>query len=472
MLPSGALGTNIATADLLEHAAHAARGMSTAALCEALAIRLEAAAGDVYNRLLPIAKKFDDTNLDSLGILLSVIGNDCGVDFPDAHATKWLEKNKEAFSRHRPYGGYIAWLGREFGKVIDGDAAEAYAEWLEQNLSSLDKILKGKDVGRLTLQEVMELAREHQSKEQERLAKDEEVVSRLPDGTTLRRLTKLAQIRNEGNQQGNCCGDELHAYDRYAEENGWDPAQHLGGIYSLRSPTNKRLATVEIQDDGEVSQKRGKANSVPSREVSLKVDEAVAPLVSKMLNDFGGSDAVRSFCKEASEHTNVTRLKATAQAEAPIDDVEWAIKLTELTVRKIVPLALRTGARILTSPAEKASLEAAAVLCEHEGTKKAASSAQATANNLLNTEDTLSHDMAWVVQAAYAAQNAAAAAMEASVRGPAWGPVSGDDDDTRSWVAYVLDWLEASVRATGKISTKAWPLSVQIAIQALKDAQR
>lgn len=78
------------------------------------------------------------------------------------------------------------------------------------------------------------------------------------------------------------------------------------------------------------------------------------------------------------------------------DSKAFAVKLAELTIRRIVPISLRAAAKLVTHGAD--ALEAAAVRCETEGTQEAAKYAAESA----------------AMSAEYAAMSAAESAMSAA----------------------------------------------------------
>jgi hypothetical protein len=85
-----------------------------------------------------------------------------------------------------------------------------------------------------------------------------------------------------------------------------------------------------------------------------------------------------------------------------LDDREFTRRVVEMTIRRVVPLALRDAARRV--PAHAQALEAAAVRCEHEGTREAAKDGERVARAADAAADA----------AAYAASDAAASDAAAS----------------------------------------------------------
>ena len=98
------------------------------------------------------------------------------------------------------------------------------------------------------------------------------------------------------------------------------------------------------------------------------------------------------------------RAVAIAQlgSKGTIDPVKYATRLAELTIREIVPLALRAAARL--NPDFSAQLEAAAVRCATEGTEAAARAASAAS-------EAASEAAARAARAARAASEAASEAV-------------------------------------------------------------
>jgi hypothetical protein len=59
-----------------------------------------------------------------------------------------------------------------------------------------------------------------------------------------------------------------------------------------------------------------------------------------------------------------------------VDDNDFARRIAEMTIRKIVPIALRAAAVLNHAAEHKTALEASAKLCETEGSQSAAESAE------------------------------------------------------------------------------------------------
>ena len=73
------------------------------------------------------------------------------------------------------------------------------------------------------------------------------------------------------------------------------------------------------------------------------------------------------------------RLAIVQLGSSEIDDNEFARRVVEMTIRKIVPIAMRAAALIHPMPEHKLALENSALLCEKEGTESAAKSAAKSA---------------------------------------------------------------------------------------------
>ena len=75
------------------------------------------------------------------------------------------------------------------------------------------------------------------------------------------------------------------------------------------------------------------------------------------------------------------RLAIVQLGSSEIDDNEFARRVVEMTIRKIVPIAMRAAALIHPMPEHKLALENSALLCEKEGTESAAKSAAKSAES-------------------------------------------------------------------------------------------
>ena len=98
------------------------------------------------------------------------------------------------------------------------------------------------------------------------------------------------------------------------------------------------------------------------------------------------------------------RLAIVQLGSSEIDDNEFARRVVEMTIRKIIPIAMRAAALIHPMPEHKLALENSALLCEKEGTKSAAESAKSAAESAKSA--------AW--SAAWSAESAKSAAWSAA----------------------------------------------------------
>ncbi len=237
------------------------------------------APASVYGPLYEAARKADTDNR-AMDAVLDIVGADLGMSESDldrpyrSPPVDFIKANKERFSQIRSYAKLIPWIVQGFARILKEDprAYDQTIEWLTKYLNSIEKYLKGRDFLQTPLSAVIQTQKNIAS---ELAKKQEKIVYKFADGHTFRRLTKLQQIRDEGNAQGHCCGDLKRNYDHYAEENGWDPANHKAGVYSLRDPENKRLITVILRDDGTIYEAVSKQNSSPSPENLKRLREAV-----------------------------------------------------------------------------------------------------------------------------------------------------------------------------------------------------
>jgi len=101
------------------------------------------------------------------------------------------------------------------------------------------------------------------------------------------------------------------------------------------------------------------------------------------------------------------RLAIVQLGSSEIDDNEFARRVVEMTIRKIVPIAMRAAALIHPMPEHKLALENSALLCEKEGTESAAKSAAKSAES---AAESAAKSAAW-----YAAKSAAKSAAKDQV---------------------------------------------------------
>jgi len=100
------------------------------------------------------------------------------------------------------------------------------------------------------------------------------------------------------------------------------------------------------------------------------------------------------------------RLAIVQLGSSEIDDNEFARRVVEMTIRKIVPIAMRAAALIHPMPEHKLALENSALLCEKEGTESAAKSAAKSAESAAKSAESAAESAAW--SAAWSAAKSAA----------------------------------------------------------------
>jgi hypothetical protein len=120
-----------------------------------------------------------------------------------------------------------------------------------------------------------------------------------------------------------------------------------------------------------------------------------------------------------------------------LDDREFTRRVVEMTIRRVVPLALRDAARRV--PAHAQALEAAAVRCEHEGTREAAKDGERVAR----AADAAADAAAYAASDAAASDAAAYAAAAADAAAAAYAAAYAKARDTRlgafaEWVVEIL----------------------------------
>jgi uncharacterized protein (DUF2342 family) len=81
-----------------------------------------------------------------------------------------------------------------------------------------------------------------------------------------------------------------------------------------------------------------------------------------------------------------------------VDDNDFARRIAEMTIRKIVPIALRAAANLHHAIEHKTALEASAKLCATEGSQSAAESAESAAESAESIDTVLSGFAESVVQ--------------------------------------------------------------------------
>ena len=130
---------------------------------------------------------------------------------------------------------------------------------------------------------------------------------------------------------------------------------------------------------------------------------------------------------------------------AGTDRTAWDRRVTEGTIRQIVPIALRAASSVHPDERHRAALETAAVRCEREGTRGAAAAAWVAATDA--AYDVAAYDVA--AHAAYAAYAARLAADGAAAYVAAYAAARADDRDDvlRLAVQIALDAYAAEGRA-------------------------
>jgi hypothetical protein len=121
-------------------------------------------------------------------------------------------------------------------------------------------------------------------------------------------------------------------------------------------------------------------------------------------------------------------------SKGTVDDVEFSRRLAEATIRQIVPIALRAAAERVPSHAE--ALEAAAVVCERDGTREAA---RATAAAYAAA--------AYAADAAYAAAATAVAATAVAYAAAAAYTAEAAANAAAAAAAYTAEAAAANANA-------------------------
>jgi hypothetical protein len=127
-----------------------------------------------------------------------------------------------------------------------------------------------------------------------------------------------------------------------------------------------------------------------------------------------------------------------------LDDVAFTQKLAEMTIRKIVPRALRYAAKIHHQELHRAAMEEAAKKCEAEGSSYAASAASDAASDAASAASYAASDAASA--ASYAASDAASAASYAA---------SDAASDAASYAARAASAASYAARAASAASYAA-----------------
>ena len=142
------------------------------------------------------------------------------------------------------------------------------------------------------------------------------------------------------------------------------------------------------------------------------------------------------------------RLAIVQLGSSEIDDNEFARRVVEMTIRKIVPIAMRAAALIHPMPEHKLALENSALLCEKEGTESAAWSAESAAS-----------------AAESAAWSAAKSAAESAAESAAWSAAKSAAWSAAKSAAWYAAKSAAKSAAKDQVLTDFAEAVVQIAIE-------
>jgi hypothetical protein len=120
-----------------------------------------------------------------------------------------------------------------------------------------------------------------------------------------------------------------------------------------------------------------------------------------------------------------------------LDDVAFTQKLAEMTIRKIVPRALRYAAKIHHQELHRAAMEEAAKKCEAEGSSYAASAASDAASDAASAASYAASDAASA--ASYAASDAASDAASYAARAASAASYAARAASAASYAASAKD---------------------------------
>jgi hypothetical protein len=187
--------------------------------------------------------------------------------------------------------------------------------------------------------------------------------------------------------------------------------------------------------------------------------------------------AVRSFkirlndSKWSSNEARAKGMRRIAIAQlgtaGQIDEKEFARVLAELTIQRIVPIALRAAAEMQKDGARKAALEDAANKCETDGTEQSAREARKVAAGAANA----AADAADADDAAFAAADAARAAdagADAADAALAAALAAADAADAALAAADADDAAFAAADAAGRAAVRAANAAASAAGRAAK----
>ncbi len=153
------------------------------------------------------------------------------------------------------------------------------------------------------------------------------------------------------------------------------------------------------------------------------------------------------------------RLAIVQLGSSEIDDNEFARRVVEMTIRKIVPIAMRAAALIHPMPEHKLALENSALLCEKEGTESAAESAAKSAWSAAKSAESAAwsaaksaESAAWSAakSAAWSAESAAWSAESAAKSAESAAESAAKSAESAAWSAakdqVLTDFAEAVVQ--------------------------
>ena len=147
---------------------------------------------------------------------------------------------------------------------------------------------------------------------------------------------------------------------------------------------------IKVRDTVDAGLVRGKGKPIPG---SMCVEAAVCFAMGLPHSDEPScvSPAIRAlkirlndsdWSSDSARAKGMRRLALVQLGSAgAVDDNDFARRIAEMTIRKIVPIALRAAAVLHTVAEHKTALEVSANLCELEGSESAARSAARSAES-------------------------------------------------------------------------------------------
>jgi hypothetical protein len=145
------------------------------------------------------------------------------------------------------------------------------------------------------------------------------------------------------------------------------------------------------------------AMGLPHSDEPTCVSPAIRALKIRLNDSDWSSDSARA------KGMRRLALVQLGSAEA-VDDNEFARRIAEMTIRKIVPIALRATAILHPAAEHKTALEVSAKLCELEGSESAAWSARSAAWSAARSAESAAWSAAR--SAAWSAESAESAAID------------------------------------------------------------